>query len=137
MNPVNRSLTEARILHIAFCSSWVLFLFLLFSLRPEEHPVAPAIVTAFALVNFMNVGVALYFRSKYITASVETLRINPQDAAVMTKWRMGNLFSFAMAESVTLFGLVLKLLGAEWRIAGVFFAVGLLLLLLWTPRLDI
>jgi hypothetical protein len=46
----------------------------------------------------------------------------------------GNLVSFAFAESVMLFGVVLKFLGERWSVASLFFGVGLLLLLLWSPR---
>jgi hypothetical protein len=42
--------------------------------------------------------------------------------------------SFAFAESVMLFGVVLKFLGERWSIVSIFFGVGLLLLLLWAPQ---
>jgi hypothetical protein len=34
-------------------------------------------------------------------------------------------------------GFLVKMLGADWRTAGPFFAAGILLMVLWTPRLDV
>ncbi len=42
-----------------------------------------------------------------------------------------------MCNAVPLFGLLLKFLGASWNVAGPFFAVGILLMLVWTPRLEL
>jgi len=36
-----------------------------------------------------------------------------------------------------LFGVVLKFLGVRWTVAGLFFAFGLVLLVLWMPRLEL
>ncbi len=44
------------------------------------------------------------------------------------------MLSFCIAETITLFGLVLKFLGFDWNTAAIFFAAGMLLLLLWMPR---
>jgi hypothetical protein len=42
-----------------------------------------------------------------------------------------------MASTIVLFGLVLKCLGATWNVASWFFIAGFLLLLAWTPRLNV
>jgi len=36
-----------------------------------------------------------------------------------------------------LFGVVLKFLGQRWTVSGVFFAFGLVLLVVWMPKLAI
>jgi hypothetical protein len=66
----------------------------------------------------------------------EVLQREPEDSAALARWRFANILSCAFAESVTLLGFALKVLGASWGIAGWFFAGGLILLLLWTPRLE-
>jgi len=42
-----------------------------------------------------------------------------------------------MCESVALFGFVLRMLGGTLLISAPFYVVAILLMLLWTPRLEI
>jgi hypothetical protein len=65
------------------------------------------------------------------------LGVDPQDATSLKQWRSGQIVSFAFAESVVLYGFLLKFLGAGWNIAGMFFVVGILVLLAWTPKLEV
>ena len=124
-------------LHVAFAASWLSFLFVLYFLKPEEHPISLALVGAFTLAAVADIALALRFRSQLIDAAVEILRSNPEDAAAIKRWRAGNIMSFTFAECLALFGVVLKFLGAEWKISGPFLALGLVVLLLWTPKLDV
>ena len=54
--------------------------------------------------------------------------------AILRRWRAGNVLSFTFAESIMLLGVVLKFLGERWSIVAIFFAAGLLMLLLWAPK---
>jgi hypothetical protein len=63
------------------------------------------------------------------------LNEQPENTQALVQWRSVNIVSFAQAETVTLFGVALKFLGAGWPVAGVFFFAGLALLL-WTPRIK-
>ena len=127
------TLKQVRMLHFAFITTWFLFLFLLRYLNPPEKPVAAFLLLALGVVCVSNIGLALFFRSRYLTSSAETLRAHPDDATALARWRVGNVLSFTFAETVTLFGVLLEFLGAGWRVSGIFFAVGLLLLVAWTP----
>jgi len=106
-------------------------------LRPAERPVSPIITGAIALVCLSDIGIAIFYRARLITPSVERLRTNAQDAEAIGQWRKGVILSFAFAESVVLFGFALKVLGAGWNVAGVFFIFGVLLFLAWSPKLDV
>jgi len=44
---------------------------------------------------------------------MEVLRSEPENGVALAQWHVGNIFSFAQAETVTLFGVVLKFLGAS------------------------
>ena len=81
-----------------------------------------------------SISVAQTLRQKLVIAPAEELARQPDNAALLQRWRSGNIVQFAFAESVTLLGLVLRLLGASWPVAAPFFAVGLLMLLLSAPR---
>jgi hypothetical protein len=138
VSPLKSVLTQIRIVHAAFVTTWFLFLLVIYRASPNVAQRAVPTVTAgaIALVSVTVVGMALYFRSQNITPSLEVLRVHPEDVGALAKWRAGNVLSFTFAETTTLFGLALKFMGADWKIAGPFFAVGLLLLLAWFPRLD-
>jgi hypothetical protein len=92
---------------------------------------------ALEFVSATDIGIAFSFRTRKLHAAEERLRSNSQDAAALILWRSGVIISYCFAEAVVLFGFVLKILGGPWNIASIFFAVGVLLMLLWTPRLDV
>jgi F0F1-type ATP synthase membrane subunit c/vacuolar-type H+-ATPase subunit K len=54
------------------------------------------------------------------------------------QWEAGQIIGLAMAEGVAMVGLVVRMVlgGALWQ-ASLFYAAGLFLLLLWTPRMPI
>ena len=80
---------------------------------------------------------ALVLRSRLLAPCLEILRSNPDDAQALGRWRTGNIVSFVIAEAVALLGFALKFLGASWFVAAPFFATGIFLLLIWTPRIDL
>jgi hypothetical protein len=73
-------------------------------------------------------------RQKLLFAPAAALVSDPENAVLLRQWRAGNIVSFAFAESVMLFGVILKFLGERWSIVSIFFGIGLLLLLLWSPK---
>ncbi len=134
---MNNTLQQVRILHAVFVTTWFLFVVVAqFFLPPGGQstnlpPLFPMVVGA---VVISEIGLAFFLRARYIGGAETILRGNPDDPAAIVKWRTGNLLSFCLAESVTLFGLMQKALGFDWKVAGTFYAVGLLLLILWAPR---
>jgi hypothetical protein len=136
MAAAQKNLLEMRILYVAYLITWFMLLFAVQFLKPAEHPISLTMVGAFVLATLADVAIAVFLRGRHLATALEALRTNSGDAAALKQWRLGNLLSFNFAECVTLFGVALRFLGAGWKIAGVFFAVGLLLLVAWTPRLD-
>lgn len=126
--------SQLRLIHFAFGFTWFLYLGLLFYLRLPEKPVPIFFPIALGLVAILNISAAQTLRQKLLFAPATALGSDPENAVLLRRWKAGNVVSFAFAESVMLFGVVLKFLGERWSIVSVFFAVGLLLLLLWTPR---
>jgi hypothetical protein len=137
MSAVKENLRRMRRMHAVFVSTWFLFLFVLYQLKPMRRPVPVETSGALAAVAIAEIFTSLRLRARQLTPAIDALRANPEDADAMRRWYSGNIVSFTFAEVITLFGVVLKFMGAAWNIAGVFFGVGLLLLLLWTPRLDL
>ena len=134
---MNNTLRQVRILHAVFVATWFMFLYVANFVLPPSSLAAtlpsffPLVV---AVVVISEIGMALFLRARFIGSAEMMLRVNSEDRAAIAKWRTGNLFSFCIAETVTLFGLIQKVLGFDWKVAGIFFGVGLLLLILWTPR---
>ena len=66
--------------------------------------------------------------------SVEKLKSDATDAKAARQWEAGQIFSLAGAESLALWGLVVRMVfhGTLWQ-ASIFYVVAVFLLLLWTP----
>jgi hypothetical protein len=137
VNPTKLVLRNMRILHAVFLFTQFQFLWLFYFLHPPETGGKPMVVIAFAIVAVANVNVAMLLRRRNVTAAEEKLRASPNDPAAIKQWRLGMLLSFTFAESICLFGFMLKFVGVEWKFAGPFFAFAVLLMLLWVPRLDV
>ena len=125
---------KIRLVHFAFVGSWFLFLLIFKFISPIQSSLPAYFPAALGLVCAADITISFIRRRYYFSAALELLRAEPESRAGLAKWRVANIVSFAFAETVTLFGFVLRFLGWGWNIAGIFFAVGLFLLLLWTPR---
>jgi F0F1-type ATP synthase membrane subunit c/vacuolar-type H+-ATPase subunit K len=77
-------------------------------------------------------------RHRLLLRSEQAAAKDASNPKALKQWEAGNLIGLASAESVVLWGLVVRMVlgGALWQ-ASFFYAVGLLLLLLWTPRMPI
>jgi hypothetical protein len=75
------------------------------------------------------------FRRRLLDRSSQELAKDSSDPKALKHWEIGNIIGLAMAEAVVQWGLVVCMVlgGALWQ-ASLFYAVGLVLLLLWTPR---
>lgn len=82
-----------------------------------------------------SVSGAFRLRSRMLGQSTEKLMRNIADVKAVRQWEAGQIISLAMAESVAYWGLVMRTVfhGALWQ-ASIFYSIGALLLLLWTPR---
>ncbi len=137
MHRINRALLEVRVLHGFFVITILLFIFVIFQANPQEQPLEKVIPLAVAAVNVATIFAGVILRSRILTPSVGILRSNPGNTQALGRWRLGQLLSFTLAESIALFGLALKFVGADWKTVGPFFAASILLLLFWIPKLDV
>ncbi len=138
MSSLAATLRGARVIHGALvAASFFYVLLIMFQFRPHDRPVDSVTLLAFAVTGLACGGFALFFRKQKVMASAEQLQFNPQDADALREWSAGIVLSLVLAETIVLFGFVLKLLGSQWTIAAPFFVVGTALMVLWTPRLDL
>lgn len=137
MSPAQSAVRFARIIQIGFLATTALYVVVLLEVPPAPKSTSPVLVPVFVFVAVSTVGAGVFLRSILVSPSAEKLSADSQDAAALTRWRTGIIASFSCAESVALMGLVLKFLGASWSVAAFFLVATILLLLAWTPRLEL
>jgi hypothetical protein len=93
--------------------------------------------------HWLMTGLALYgafagffFRRRLIRRSEEALAKGAPNPNVLRQWEAGHIVGMACAEAIAIWGVVVRMVlgGALWQ-ASLFYASGLFLLLLWTPRM--
>ena len=101
------------------------------------HPVQSINHTFWASIAIVSVVVActaFVFRMKMIGPALDALQITPGDVSSLNRWRAGSIVSYVLAESIVLFGLALRLVGASLPQSAWFYLAGPLLMLSWWPR---
>jgi hypothetical protein len=99
----------------------------------EAHDVH-LIWLGFLVTGLTLVGVGRFFRLKMLQPAAATLQTIPDDQSSLARWRIGNLLSCLLAESVVLFGFALRFLGGTSTQSLPFYIVGIALMLVWWPR---
>ena len=103
-------------------------------LVPKELKIILPAILMFDL--FIVVG-GLILRARMVRAAEEALRLHPDDAQALNRWRAGTLGLLVLTESVALSGVALRIMGSSFWDVVPFYAGAILLMLLWTPRLDV
>jgi|ERR1019366_9164356 hypothetical protein len=82
-------------------------------------------------------AVGFFFGRRMIPRSEEAIAKTVSDPKALKQWEAGHLIRLASAEAIAVWGVALRMVlgGTLWQ-ASFFYAVGLLLLLLWTPRMP-
>ena len=132
--PVEKTFRAIRIVHFAFIWAWFLLLVALKFIGQTQATPAPYLPAILVVVSVTDAAIGYFRRSKYLADAAKAFQIDPESPAGLRNWRVANVLSFVFAQTISLFGFVLKFLGSSWNIAGIFFGVGLLLLIIWTPR---
>jgi hypothetical protein len=90
------------------------------------------LVTGLAL---WSVSAGFHLRHRLLHRSEQALAKDASNLKTLRQWEVGQIIGLAMAEGVVQWGLVVRMVlgGALWQ-ASLFYAAGLFLLLLWTPR---
>ena len=73
-------------------------------------------------------------RQVIVGRALETLQLHPEDGASVKRWFSGSMILFALCESVVVYGLALRFVGATLRQAAPFYLAGIVLLILFRPR---
>jgi mannose/fructose/N-acetylgalactosamine-specific phosphotransferase system component IIC len=93
--------------------------------------------TALYAVSFASislVGAILVVRRTLVLPSETQLKQKPGDAAVLSRWKMAFIVTYALCEALALFGLLLRIMGFPLTQVWPNYAGGFVLLLLFSPR---
>jgi len=94
----------------------------------------PTLFYALSLATITIVGVILVVRRTLVLQSSTMLAARPDDAATLNRWRTGYIMTYALSESIGLFGLVLRLIGFTLSQVWSFYIAAFILLLFFGPR---
>jgi len=132
---MEQQLRVLRIVHAAMLAAAVLYIFLPETVNRDrvEEP-SQLTYLAVAVMAAFSVGAALMVRQAMVGRASETLQLHPEDIAAVRRWFAGNMILFALCESVVVYGLALRSIGATWVQVAPFYAAGIILLLLFAPR---
>jgi len=129
MNPAIR---VVRTMQIAFIVSVLLFLFVLHTLNPAAQNVSASFQWGIVLCAIASAGMGFIGQRAFLRPSAPSLPTN-QNPTPLARWFSGHLLRFATAESVALFGFVLRMWGSTSILVYLLFGGSLLLLLTWRP----
>lgn len=85
------------------------------------------------IVSVLEIGVVLAVRNRYPLAR-EEIALQEGESSRVGKWLRIQIVSYAIAISVALYGVILRVLGASLIKTVPFYAVAIVLLLGWWPR---
>ena len=141
IRPVNAaqiSLKSMRIIHLCFLLTVVLYLWVPSMMAHGQRSEVPVLFVAiFGMLAVTSVAASLFFQSKLVRPAAEQLQRDPNDKGATARWRAGVILSLVFGETVILCGLIMRILGVPWSIAGIFYGVGALLLIWFKPKLEL
>ena len=131
-DPVSKTQTEIALFHVGFLSAWFCSIFMVHEMNLPNRSVSSRTLVAFALATAITIWAGFVVRRRLFKRSADALAVNVGEA--LTHWKGAHFVGFTNAMSVAILGAILKFIGSNWYVAGVFFGLSLGLLFLWGPR---
>jgi hypothetical protein len=132
----NASVRSMRVLHLVFLAAIVGYLYVAERFLQSTKDVPISLVESLAIVAVIMVVIAFIFRRTLLASAIKGLQRNASDATALGRWRTANILSMVLAVSVSMYGFALRVTGSSRRVSWPFFIVSIVLMLLWTPRLN-
>jgi hypothetical protein len=121
-----------RVLQISFIVSVVLFFRVSAMIPPVQHSVSASFQYGIVLCAIASALIGFIVQRMFLRVPNQTT-LSTQKSTPLNRWFAGHLIRFATAESVALFGLVLRMIGSSSTLVYLLFGGGLALLLIWQP----
>jgi hypothetical protein len=131
---IENSIRPIRIVYIFILVAMAMQVTLAEKLSHQEPRDVHVIYPAFLVVGLVIIGIAVFFRVKWLRPAGETLQTKSDDQAALARWRSGNILTFVLMDSVLLYGVAVRFMGGTFTQSLPFYAVGIALMLAWWPR---
>ncbi len=136
MDQFESTVRVVRTLHVALLVPASLYPLIGEKVGPPEPRDVKQIQAAFFVLAVVTLAAAAFFRWRWMRPPEEGPGLQPEKNDALGRWRIGNIVSFVLCESVALYGLVLRMLGGTLLQSAPFYVASVLLLLAWIPRRD-
>ena len=123
-----------RMLRITMLAVTVGYSWLGERLRQPGKETSPEFFYAVTLLAILSIAAIVVVRRLTVARAENTLTTQPDDKAALTQWLLGWVATYAVSESVALFGLVLRIAGSSLPRVVPFYVVSFGLLFFYTPR---
>jgi 4-amino-4-deoxy-L-arabinose transferase-like glycosyltransferase len=131
---MDASLRLLRVIQIAFLVSVAFYVAIPEKVGPHEVRDVKQLQIVLGLLAGSLVVTILFFRQRLLGPAEDVLRTQPEEGVALRRWRTANLATLVCAEAVVLYGMVLRFLGGTLPQAAPFYAAGVLLMFIFTPR---
>ncbi len=128
------SLKLVRSVRLVLLASIVFYAVIAGWVRPYTPPKTQAYFYVIAGLAASAVEGIFFFRRKILQPSEQVLCTKPEDGAALRRWRTAYVGTYALCDSVALWGLLLRFLGFSLLLVMLFFVAGFLLMLYFVPR---
>ena len=135
-SPLRTQITQLRVIQMMLLVTIILFCVFVKDLQPT-NAMTRHVNAALVLIGVLVGAAALGLRGKYFGPAESAVRENPADMKAVLRWRKLTIACLILAYSLGMYGFALAMAGARRIEFLAFFAVSIILLLFWTPRLDV
>jgi hypothetical protein len=129
---MNPSIRVVRVLQCSMIVSVLLFIYVLYTVQPAPQSVSASFQWSIVFCAIASAIAGIIVQRVIINAPDQPNSLG-QTSTPQSRWLTGHILRFATAESVALFGFVLRMMGSTSNLVTVLFVTSLLLLLLWQP----
>lgn len=123
-----------RLVHILMLISICLYFWLGEWIKKQPETLDPAFLKGLAILALITGGVVLFVRVQLLSGAEEQLRLQSDNTAALQRWNFLYILSFALSESIALYGIALRVMGASRTQAAGFYVGAIALMLLSTPH---
>jgi hypothetical protein len=123
-----------RVLQLAMLGSILLYAVVGELAGPGARAVNPSLIYIFTTIGVAIVGIIFVVRRTLVLRSAENLAANPDDSLTLNHWKTGYVATYALCETLAVFGIVLRFMGFTLQQSLPFYAGGLVLLLFFGPQ---
>jgi hypothetical protein len=131
---LDQALRSLRTLYLVFMVTVLLYVYMMHIVHGSPQSIyAPMFWSIAGVAGFCYLS-ACSLRMRKLQPEIGRLRVAPDDASVLGRWRSWSIVGLTMLECVVLFGFALHMLGASTIQIAPFIVVPFLTMLAWFPR---